>query len=193
VIGSRRCWRDRSGRFRLSLSEPERTLLRSLPEQAKDLVAESEPVARRLFPPAYPTDEEAEADYRTSAGASLLARHRRSLDAVMDSVDLPSLDEVQAHEWLDALEVLRLVVGTHLDVTEEPMEVGEDDPRLPHVVVYQYLSSLQDDIVEALSATLPEEGTGAEPPDLPDLDAGGLGFGFGATGGFDGLEGWLEP
>jgi hypothetical protein len=187
VIGARRCWRDRSGRYRLSLSAPERTLLRSLPEQAKDLVTESEPTARRLFPPAYPTDEEAEADYRSAAGASLLDRHRRSLDALMESVDERSLDDVQAQEWLDALEVLRLVVGTHLDVTEDPLDVDEDDPRLAHVVVYQYLSSLQDDIVEALSESLPEEGTGAEPPDLADPGAGGMGLGL------DGLEGWLEP
>jgi Domain of unknown function (DUF2017) len=174
VIGTRRFRRDRSGRYRLSLSEPERTLLRTLPEQAKDLVSESEPTAKRLFPPAYPTDDAAEADYRASAGASLLDRHRRSLDAVMASVDASSLDEAQAHEWLDALEVLRLVVGTHLDVTEEPMEVDEDDPLLPHAVVYQYLSALQDDVVAALSETVPEEGTGAEPPELSALDLGGL-------------------
>ncbi|HUO49476.1 MAG TPA: DUF2017 family protein [Acidimicrobiales bacterium] len=187
MIGSRRVRRDRSGRYRLSLSEPERTLLRSLPEQAKDLVTEQEPLARRLFPPAYPTDDEAEADYRRTAGASLLDRHRRSLDTLMDSVDAPGLDEAEAHDWLDALEVLRLVVGTHLDISEEFEEVDEHDPRLAHFVVYQYLTELQNDVVEALSAGLPVEGTGAEPPDVPEPDLGSL-DGLSTP---DGLEGWL--
>jgi hypothetical protein len=189
VIGTRRIRRERGGGYRLVLSEPERTLLRSLPEQAKDLVSEHEPLARRVFPPAYPTDHEADADYRRSAGATLLDRHRRSLDTVIATADKSRLDEAEAHDWLDALEVLRLVLGTHLDISEELEEVDEDDPRLPHFVVYQYLTELQNDVVEALIAGLPAEGTGAEPPDVADPDLGALG-GLSAP---DGLEGWLGP
>ena len=189
MIGLRRFRRDRHGRYRLALSGPERTLLRSLPEQAKELVAESEPSAMRLFPPAYPTDAEAEADYRRAAGASLLDRHRRALDTVIATVDEGSVDEEQAHEWLDAIEVLRLVVGTQLDVTEELVELQADDPRAAHFAVYGYLSMLQDDIVTALSEDLPPQGTGAEPPEVDEA-------GLDAIGGLsppDGLEGWLGP
>ncbi|HYA69174.1 MAG TPA: DUF2017 family protein, partial [Acidimicrobiales bacterium] len=92
MIG-RRFRRDRNGRYRLSLAKPERQLLRSLPEQAKEVLHESEPSAERLYPPAYPGDADASAEYRRMAGASLLDRHRRALDTVVETVDDSSLDE----------------------------------------------------------------------------------------------------
>ena len=40
-----------------------------------------------------------------------------------------TIDEDELHEWLDAVEVLRLVLGTQLDVCEDFAEVDADDPR----------------------------------------------------------------
>jgi hypothetical protein len=163
VIG-RRFRRDRSGRYRLSLAKPERQLLRSLPDQAKEVLHESEPLAARLYPPAYPGDDDASAEYRQMAGASLLDRHRRALDTMVETVDGSSLDETQLHEWLDALEVLRLVLGTQLDVSEDTPRVDADDPRSAQFAVYGYLSMLQGEIIDALADGLDPAGTGAEPP-----------------------------
>ncbi len=162
----RRFRRDRNGRYRLALAKPERQLLRSLPEQAKEVLHESEPSAERLYPPAYPGDPDASAEYRQMAGASLLDRHRRALDTMVETVDGASLDEAQLHEWLDACEVLRLVLGTQLDVSESEIQVSADDPRAAPYAVYGYLSMLQGEIIDALSAGLDPAGTGAEPPDL---------------------------
>jgi hypothetical protein len=159
-------WRDHEGRYRLSLSGAERELLRSLPEQAKEVLHESEPSAERLYPPAYPGDDGANAEYRRIAGASLLDRHRRALDALAGTVDEPSLDEGQILEWLDALEVLRLLLGTQLDISEDAADVDAADPRAPQFAVYHHLSNLQDQIVVALAEGLPAAGTGAEPPDV---------------------------
>jgi len=158
VIGMRRLRRDRHGRYRLNLSSPERQLLRSLPEQAKEVIHENDPSAIRLYPPAYPADGDAQAEYGRMAGASLLDRHRRSLDTVAATVDEPFLDEEQVHEWLDAMEVLRLVLGTQLDISEDIEEVPRDDPRAPQFAVYGYLSLLQTEIVDALAEGLPDEG-----------------------------------
>jgi Domain of unknown function (DUF2017) len=170
VIGIHRVRRDRHGRYRLTLSKPERNLLRSLPEQAKEVLHESEPTAARLYPPAYPGDDEANAEYRRMAGASLLDRHRRALDTIVETVDDSTLDEAQLHEWLDGLEVLRLVLGTQLDVSEDMDEIETTDPRAPHFAVYGYLSMLQAEFVDALSQGLPDAGTGAQPPDVDALD-----------------------
>ena len=55
------------------------------------------------------------------------------------------------------LESLRLVLGTRLDVTEAMLahDLDPADPRLPELELYGYLSWLQEQAVEALSAGLP--------------------------------------
>jgi hypothetical protein len=159
VIGPRRVRRDRRGRYRLALSAPERELLRWLPSQAQELLEDGDPSATRLFPPAYPTDEASQAEYAQMAGESLLERHRRALNTMRESVDSEMLDEVEAQGWLDALEVLRLVLGTQLDVAEDMAGVVDDDPAAPGLALYGYLSMLQGEIVDALAGTLPIEGT----------------------------------
>ena len=61
------------------------------------------------------------------------------------------------HTWLGALESLRLVLGTQLDVTEEsygPLDL--DDPEAARLALYHWLSWLQEEVVQALSASLPE-------------------------------------
>jgi hypothetical protein len=47
---------------------------------------------------------------------------------------------------------VRLVLGTRLDVSEdaEPEPVAADDPALPDLALYSYLSGLLDEMVMAL-------------------------------------------
>jgi hypothetical protein len=54
--------RTKEGDFRLRLSEGERELLASLPAELTALIEAdpTDPGLRRLFPPAYETDEESE-------------------------------------------------------------------------------------------------------------------------------------
>jgi hypothetical protein len=156
VIGRRRFRRDRHGRFRNGLGGDERELLKALPLQARGLLEARDPSAARVFPVAYPQETKAESDYRQMMGAHLLHRHRDALDTLTATVDEPSLDEEEIHQWLDALEVLRLVLGTQLDVTENEIIVEESDPHAPQVAVYRYLSMLQGEIVDSLAETLPK-------------------------------------
>ncbi len=153
-MGRRRFARDRHGRFRPGLEAPERDLLRMLPGEVRELVAEDEPAARRLFPVAYTDDDTAQHDYREMMGAQLLEHHRLVLDTLVATVDAPTLDESDLQAWLGALEVLRLLVGTALDVTEDFAGVEPGDPAADQFTVYQYLSMLQDEIVGSLSEAL---------------------------------------
>jgi len=59
--------------------------------------------------------------------------------------------------WLAALNDLRLVLGTRLDVTEEMYERGvpEDDPRAASFAIYAYLGWLEEQVVDAMAASLP--------------------------------------
>jgi len=159
VIRHRRFVRDRQGRIRPGLEPTERALLRVLPAQARELVDAEEPSAQRLFPVAYPGDDQAQAEYGSMMGGQLLEHHRRALDALVASVDDDTVDEDQLSVWLGAVEVLRLLLGTQLDVSEDHVTVLPDDPRAEQFTVYQYLSMLQGEIVDALARGLPRGGS----------------------------------
>jgi len=155
VIGRRRFARDRHGRFRTGLGSKERELLKALPRPATELLEVQDPSVQRVFPVAYPNDEKAESDYREMMGSNLLQRHQHSLDTLATTADSSSLDEEEIHQWLDALEVLRLVLGTQLDVSEDIAVVDDSDPRAPQFAVYRYLSMLQGEIIDSLAEALP--------------------------------------
>jgi hypothetical protein len=158
-VARNRFRRDRQGRYRVGLEGPEQQLLAMLPRQVQDLLEHDDPSTARVFPVAYTDDAKAEADYREMMGSQILRQHQRSLDTLAATAGSPSIDEAEIHEWLDALEVLRLVLGTQLDVSEDGIDIEEDDPRSMEFTVYHYLSMLQGEIVDALAAALPDAGT----------------------------------
>jgi hypothetical protein len=153
--------RDRQGRIRVGLEEPERQLLAMLPRQVQELLEHDDPSTVRVFPVAYADDPKAEADYKQMMGDQLLQQHQRCLDTLAETANAATIDESDIHEWLDALEVLRLILGTQLDVSEDGTIVAESetDPRATQFTVYHYLSMLQGEIVDVLAAALPDKGS----------------------------------
>ncbi len=153
----RRIERDGEGGYRLHLPVEERDLLRSLPEQLRDVLQTDDPSLRRLFPPAYADDREAEDEFRRLMRDELLDGKLAALAVVEQTADAERLSAEQLEAWLGALESLRLVLGTQLDVSEETYAVAldPDDPMAPALALYGYLSWLQEQAVEALAASLP--------------------------------------
>jgi hypothetical protein len=156
-MSDRRIERDKGGGYRLRLSSGERELLRSLPGQLRELLRHDDPSLERLFPPAYDRDQGADDEFRKLTRRGLREGTLGALQVVEETVDREHLDEAQLEAWLRALESLRLVLGTQLDVTEEMFadELDPSDPRLPHLELYGYLSWLQEQAVAALSTGLP--------------------------------------
>jgi hypothetical protein len=153
----RRLRRTRAGQYQLRLSRAERDLLRALPGQVRELIDSSDPddpSVRRLFPPAYRHEEKAEADYQSLVHDELLEHHLEALKVMEETIDANSLDEGQVVSWLSALNELRLVLGTNLDVTEGLEPVSPSDERAPGLALYGYLSWLEEQVVEALESTL---------------------------------------
>ena len=145
-----------SGEYFLRLTPEERDLLRALPGQLRELLGSDDPSLRRLSPPAYPDDARQEAEYRELVGEDLDAQRRRALDVMESTIDADRLDEEQITAWLAALNDLRLVLGTRLDVSEEIYERGipKRDPREQALAVYFYLGWLEEQVVAALSSGL---------------------------------------
>jgi hypothetical protein len=145
--------RTRRGDFRLRLSRDERQLLRALPGQLRQLLGTDDPSLARLYPPAYADDPEAQAEYEHLTRGELDARRREALRTMETTVDAERLDEPELEAWLQALEDLRLVLGTRLGVTEEvyTRPLSPRDPRAPELALYGYLSWLQEQAVAALA------------------------------------------
>jgi hypothetical protein len=139
--------RVRSGRFQLRLSADERDVLRSLPEQLKEMLTEDDPALRRLFPPAYLDDPKAENEYHRLMREDLLEHHRAALDVMAATIDADELDEDQLTSWMGAINDLRLVLGTKLDVSEDEVQL-----ETPADHLYHYLGYLMEEIVVALSS-----------------------------------------
>jgi hypothetical protein len=141
--------RTPDGGVQLRFSPEERALLARL---ASDLRAELEesfddPSFRRLFPPAYEEAEDEKA-YRDLAGDELLDGRRQALELLAATAGADRLSAEEADAWLRALNDLRLVLGTRLDVQED---VLLDQPQSPDLALYGYLSWVQEQLVAALA------------------------------------------
>ncbi len=145
--------RHRKGHYEIRLPNEDRALLRSLAPQMRELLASDDPVLDRLYPVAYPDDEDRETEYRLLVRDELRSSHEAALTALEESADAERLDEEQLQAWMRAVNEVRLVLGTRLDVTEEGHErpTAPDDPRNGAFAVYDYLTWLQGSIVEALA------------------------------------------
>jgi hypothetical protein len=110
----------------------------------------------RLFPPAYVDDPEADRLYRELMHRELFEHHRSAFDTIAATVDAAVIDEAELSGWLNALNDVRLLLGTTLGVTEDVLPVLESEDDQARFALYGYLSHLVEQLVEALSGGLPE-------------------------------------
>jgi hypothetical protein len=158
---SRRVERTAAGRYVIALPEPERALLGNLVEQLRELLLATtdDPNLRRLFPTAYNQDPDRDEEYQLLVRDELLERRLGALAVVEEQLSATVLDEAGLTSWLTAINDLRLVLGTRLDVSEDDHDVDPDDPDAPALAVYHYLAMLLSEVVDALEPDLP-------PPDV---------------------------
>jgi hypothetical protein len=150
------------GGVELHLSGPERQLLQSLLSQVRLLIRselagplDESSTIRRLFPTAYAQDPDREEAYQAVSRDELVESKLAGVDLVEDTLDSEALDADQAQGWLRALNDVRLVLGTRLDVSEDTAMVDPEHPQAALYVAYDYLGFLVDSLVEALTGSLP--------------------------------------
>ncbi len=133
--------------------------------------APEDPVLARLFPTAYPDDDDAAAEFRRFTEGSLRDGKAAAASAVIDALEeagLPTdpthldltidieLDEGPAHEWLRSFTDMRLALATRLEVEEGDEDywhaLPDDDPRAQAHDIYEWVGYLQETLVLALSA-----------------------------------------
>ena len=160
----RRFERTGAGRYRVDLPAQERDLLVDLVEQLRDVLLSTtdDPTLRRLFPTAYNEDPSRDQEYQQLVRDELLERRLAALATVEETASAGELDEPGLTGWLTALNDLRLVLGTRLDVSEDDHDVDPDDPEAPAHAVYHYLGVLLSEVVDVLEPDLP-------PPTEPEV------------------------
>jgi hypothetical protein len=146
--------RASGGAVRLELAEEERDLLRQVAGELRELLVEEpeDPSLRRLFPTAH-TEPELEREYRELTHDQLVRGREQSLDLLRDTAGRELLTREEADAWARALNDARLVLGTRLDVTEdfEWDALDARNPRAQELVLYAYLSWLQEQLVGAMA------------------------------------------
>lgn len=119
-----------------------------------------DPALRRLLPDAY-ADDTMSGEFRRLMDGDLRRLKTEALDEVREAVEgnleggvKLRLAPQQAETWLQALNDIRLVLGTRLDVTEDLedrwAQIGPDDPAAPLMAAYEWLGWLQESVVLAL-------------------------------------------
>ena len=144
----------------IELTPMERRLLATLLAQYDEMVHDQlddgdlagDPALARLFPNAYPDDDEAAAEFRRYTRDGLVERKAANSGLISAALMASSDDERitvirdDAEHWLPALTDLRLVLA-------ERLGIHRDDDPLPEnelADVYEWLGELQWSLVEAL-------------------------------------------
>ncbi|WP_395695733.1 DUF2017 domain-containing protein [Nocardioides sp.] len=129
-----------------------------------------DPVLARLFPTAYPQDEEAAAEFRRFTEGSLRDGKAAAAIAIIDGLEeagLPpeltedglmidvELDQQAAETWMRSFTDLRLALATRLGVEEGDeaywASLPDEDPRTQAHDIYEWVGYLQETLVAALS------------------------------------------
>jgi uncharacterized protein DUF2017 len=143
----------RDGRYEVRLPDEERALVRGLLGDLRALLSlgAEDPRVRRLFPEAYTDDADRQAEYNRLTREDLQSGRLAAVDVVEATVDERELTAEQMTAWMQAVNALRLVLGTMLDITEDDQSLAleRDDPDAPTMALYGYLGVLLEELVEA--------------------------------------------
>jgi hypothetical protein len=151
--------RYRSG-FRINLDDEERALVLRLLGELRDLLTgpDDHPALARIFPTAYhrPEDLDLDGEYQRLMREELVASRLTGIEIVVRAFDAkPPLAAEQLHAFMQAVNGIRLVLGTVLDVGDDhdPDLVDDDDPQVGEHHLYGFLSWLLEWTVRALQGT----------------------------------------
>jgi hypothetical protein len=143
--------RGRNG-YVLRIAPEERALVTRLLDELADLLTGDgrQAAVARLFPVVHPDDPEREEEYQRLMRDELVASRLAAILDVKQVLDgggkKVTLNEEQLASFMQAVNSVRLVLGTILDVSEDD-DVAEIEDHVPEYQLYAYLSWLLDSAV----------------------------------------------
>ena len=155
--------RERDGSISVSLDDNIREALKALLDELRELLLTgTHDGLRRLYPTAYPQDEQLDKGYRELVHDSLLAQRLEHIEAMENTLALKTVSNEQITAWMHAVNSVRLVLGTVLDVSEDDELPTPEHPDARQYALYYLLGLLLEQIIGVLFDTVPEEGTEGE-------------------------------
>lgn len=115
-----------------------------------------DPVLARLYPAAHPDDDAASAEFRELTESGLRTHRIERIGACRADLHDGAVDLADAdvgRRWIQAVNDLRLALGTRLGVSEDSppdRDLDVTDPAQRPWVIYHWLTYLQDTVVQAL-------------------------------------------
>ncbi|MFV0306397.1 MAG: DUF2017 family protein [Desertimonas sp.] len=145
------------GGYLLHLGADERSVVARLLGELRQLVTDGDadgPALRRLFPVVHRDDPEQEAEYQRLMRDELVSSRIAMVDRLVELLGQPGrkvpLDEAGLIDLMQALNSVRLVLGTMLDVNED--DEPEPDDATPEYALYASLSWMLDACVQAANS-----------------------------------------
>ena len=145
------------GGWRITLDVEERNLLIRLMGELRELLGgpPDNELVRRLFPTAYPDDDEKEAEYQRLMRDELVASRLAAIDSVTETLsgtrDDQLLDESQTIAFMQSINAIRLVLGTMLGINDDDSADDAEVADTPEHHLYDFLSWLLEWTVRSLS------------------------------------------
>jgi hypothetical protein len=145
------------GGWRINLDDEERHLLLRLMAELRALITgpDDNELLRRLFPVAYPEDEEKEAEYQRLMREELVASRLAAIESVSHTIEPAHakelLDEGETIAFMQSINAIRLVLGAMLGITDDESADAADETDTPEHHLYDFLSWLLEWTVRSLS------------------------------------------
>ncbi len=145
------------GGWRINLDDEERNLLVRLMGELEALLTgpDDNELIRRLFPVAYPDDDEKEAEYQRLMREELVTSRLAAIASVTRTIDPASapvlLDEGETIAFMQSINAVRLVLGSMLGITDDDSADDADAADSPEHHLYDFLSWLLEWTVRSLS------------------------------------------
>lgn len=144
--------------------DPDRDPLAVLVGIDDDAEISDDSALARMLPDAYPDDAEASRDFRRFTERSLreakMANARTVIEALERSGVKVLVSQGESAAWLGFLNDTRLVFGSRIGITEDNHDdlatLPDDDPRLGLYYVYDWLTFLQETLVQGLLPDVPD-------------------------------------
>jgi len=146
--------------WQLTLDVEERQLLLRLMAELRALIEgpDDNALLGRLFPNAYPDDEEKEAEYQRLMREELVTSRVAAIESVSallvaDGAATPDTvwDEGQTIAFMQSINAIRLVLGSLLGIDDDESADDAEAQESPEHQLYDFLSWLLEWTVRALS------------------------------------------
>ena len=143
------------GTFAIGMGDNERRTLTSLLDSLHGMVdgPDDDPRISRLFPAAYHDMPEHDAEFRRLMRPELVESSRASVALARELLDADGpVPRERVLGFMRALNSVRLVLGTLLDVSEDDAEPDPGDPDDDLRILYEYVGWLLESVVDVLDA-----------------------------------------